>query len=501
MGNAKGGGGSAEGFLKVYQISLERLERIAEKGLSFESGERTPESLVSAIWFDQQLDHHHLRLADGRKLTILSPGRWNSGAGPDFSDARLRFSGGPIIEGDVEVHVFSSDWNRHRHARDPNYQRVILSVCLWNDIKRSGPQSPPILEMFPFLLDHQVLTAKEKSKYPFASLSMRGKCAALLDGASLDKALAFIGSAGEARIQAKASRMASLARAFGYDQTLYKGLMEAAGYAANKEPMSRLADVLHLELIREAISKQPLEKRQLGILSLMYGCSGFFEIENNKERPAYFHEMKDTWLELKKDRQFITIRGIRTGRVRPANNPYRRMAAIARLLGEISGLKLFDYFLSAMGKVDRLTPSATRSAGINLRNLLTGLSDPFWDFHLSAHGSRLDRPQKLIGAGLASIIVVNILVPLMLAFARQQQHWNLEVFLKELIARFGGQSHNALTRFTCGRILGPDKLQPSFATNSLLHQGLLQIYYDFCRHLRKECKGCDLVEFLVEKEF
>ncbi len=86
----------------------------------------------------------------------------------------------------------------------------------------------------------------------------------------------------------------------------------------------------------------------------------------------------------------------------------------------------------------------------------------------------------------------------MLAYARRQQRWNLEVFLHELLCRFGGQAHNALTRFTCGRILGPEQLQPSFATNARLHQGLLQIYYDFCRSLREGCEECEFADFLVE---
>ena len=106
-----------------------------------------------------------------------------------------------------------------------------------------------------------------------------------------------------------------------------------------------------------------------------------------------------------------------------------------------------------------------------------------------------------MGEGLAALIVVNILVPLMLAFARMRQFRNLEVFLRELVSRFGGQSHNEFTRFACGRIFGADQLQPSFATNALVNQGLLQIYYDFCRHLRKECKGCDFIDFLVESGY
>jgi hypothetical protein len=487
-----------DGFLKAYQRSLQRLEELAEEGAEFDAGKRTPESLVSAVWFDQQLDHDNLRLADGRKLAVLSPGRWNTSGGPDFLNARVRFSGSAVTEGDVEIHVFASDWHRHKHSSDPHYASVILNVCMWDDLTGRDSGGPPLLELFPFVVDYEMLTGRLEDKYPFGSASMRGRCSGLVDDKRRKKALSFIAAAGEERIQRKAARMASLARAFGYDQTLYKGLMEAAGYSANKEPMSRLADVLHLDLIREAVAKQPLEKRRQSILALMYGCSGFFDSFRNPTSSS-FDELEKLWEELRPGHRFTQIRGIRMGRVRPPNNPYRRMAAIAHLLAKISGLKLFDFFLAALGKVEQPTPSTARSTGRSLRSIFTTLSDPYWDYHCSATSARLRRPRKMMGDGLASIIVVNILAPLMLAFARQHQHWNLEVFLRELLLRFGGQSHNALTRFACVRIFGPENREPPFAVNALMNQGLLQIYYDFCRHLRKECPDCDFVDFLVEE--
>ena len=493
----------SEGFLKIYQQSLGHLERIAEDGKPFKTPERTPERLVAAVWFDQQLDHDNLRLADGRKLKVISPGQWNQGSGPDFRGARLRLAGGPTLDGDAEVHVFASDWDRHGHAEDPRYDRVVLRVCMWNDLKKPGDGGAPLLEMFPYLADARILASRDEVAYPHAAAAMRGRCAPLVDERRLDKALRFIAAAGDARIQSKSARMGAVARAFGYDQTLYKGLLEAAGYSANKEPLSRLADLLHLDLLRSAVAERPLEQRRQVILALLYGCSGFFDTRRGGELPAPLRELESLWSGLRSQagNRFVVVRGIKLARTRPANNPFRRLAALSHLLCGISGLKLFDYFLAALGNVERPTAAAARDAGVRLRRILTNLSDPFWDRHLSATGAALQRPQKLIGDGLAATIVVNILIPLMLAFARRQQHWNLEVFLHQLLCGFGGQPHNALTRFACSRIFGPDRLQPRFAANARLHQGLLQVYHDFCRSLRQGCEECDLVDFLVEEGF
>ncbi|HUX08147.1 MAG TPA: DUF2851 family protein [Acidobacteriota bacterium] len=494
------GPSSLSGFVGVYSQSLRHLEEVADEGASFEARPRTPERLVAAIWFDQQLDHAHLKIADGRKLRVLSPGRWNTGPGPDFQGARLRLAGGAVIDGDVEVHVFSSDWAGHKHSDDPRYSGVILHACMWNDRKLIRDPEIPVVEMFPYLVDERILAGRGSRDYPHASATMRGFCAPLIDRERFDKAMSFIAAAGDSRIERKASRMASMARVFGYDQTLYKGLMEAAGYSANKEPLSHLADLLPLDVIRAAVAELPLDARPGAILALIYGCSGFFDKYNGGKSDEYLTTLRNHWDTLKENTRLVAVRGIRLARTRPANNPYRRMAAVARLLGGISGLKLFDYFLSALGSVENPTPAAVRAAGRRLRGILVSLSDPYWDFHLSPRGLTLAKPQKLIGDGLASIIIVNIIIPLILAYSRKKQNRNLEVFLHQLLCRFGGQSHNALTRFTSSRIFGPDALQPRFATNARLHQGLLQIYYDFCRELRRGCEECDFMSFLVEED-
>jgi hypothetical protein len=489
------------GFIGLYSRSLRHLEQVAEAGCGFEAGRRTPERLVAAVWFDQKLDHEHLRCADGRKLRVLSPGRWNSGPGPDFLGAQFRLAGGPIVEGDVEVHVFASEWAEHGHAQDPHYNSVKLSVCMWNDLKRPSETEIPIVEMFPYLLDERVLERQESEGYPFSSGTMRGSCTPLVDSERFDKALDFIAAAGDARIERKASRMASLARAFGYDQTLYKGLMEAAGYSANKEPLSHLADLLHLDLIRSLVAEVPLERRPRAILALMYGCSGFFERYSRENLDDSLIELERIWEKLKDNDRLVAVRGIKLSRTRPANNPYRRMAAVAGLLGGISGLKLFDYFLAALGGIENPSPSTVRAAGRRLREILTSVSDPYWNHHFSPRSGASTTPQKLIGDGLASIIIVNIIIPLMLAYARKQQNRNLEVFIHQLLCRFGGQGHNSLTRFTSSRIFGPDHLQPRFIANARLHQGLLQIYQDFCRDLRRGCNECDFMDFLVEEGY
>lgn len=88
------------------------------------------ELLLQKIWLRGSFAASNVRTADGRTLHIYSPGKWNRMAGPDFLGARLLLEGRQV-EGDVELHLHASDWDAHRHALDPAYDRVVLHVVLF----------------------------------------------------------------------------------------------------------------------------------------------------------------------------------------------------------------------------------------------------------------------------------------------------------------------------------------------------------------------------------
>ena len=71
-------------------------------------------------------------LLNGASLRVLSPGRWNRMAGPDFRNAKLELNG-TALRGDVEIHGKTSDWISHGHGGDPAYDGVILHVVRHDD--------------------------------------------------------------------------------------------------------------------------------------------------------------------------------------------------------------------------------------------------------------------------------------------------------------------------------------------------------------------------------
>ncbi|MCB1136017.1 MAG: DUF2851 family protein, partial [Chlamydiia bacterium] len=85
---------------------------------------------MQALWLEQKY-LRPLRLHDGTDVEVVSPGSWNTDAGPDFVNAHIRI-GDTEFFGDVELHLNQEGWTQHRHHIDPRYNRVILHVALWS---------------------------------------------------------------------------------------------------------------------------------------------------------------------------------------------------------------------------------------------------------------------------------------------------------------------------------------------------------------------------------
>jgi hypothetical protein len=89
------------------------------------------ERLLQFIWQFQYFNKGELQSTAGETIQVIFPGTYNTNQGPDFNDAKIKI-GKTTWAGNVELHLRSSDWNRHNHQNDKNYNNVILHV-VWED--------------------------------------------------------------------------------------------------------------------------------------------------------------------------------------------------------------------------------------------------------------------------------------------------------------------------------------------------------------------------------
>ncbi|MCD6065031.1 MAG: hypothetical protein K0R82_2942, partial [Flavipsychrobacter sp.] len=107
------------------------------------------EKLLQFIWQYSLYQPGNLVTDEGETITVIHPGRYNTNAGPDFLEAKVRI-GDTVLAGHIELHINTSDWHKHGHQNDPAYQNIILHVVFNNDADRVVPHTP-VLDLAPHI--------------------------------------------------------------------------------------------------------------------------------------------------------------------------------------------------------------------------------------------------------------------------------------------------------------------------------------------------------------
>lgn len=114
------------------------------------------ETLLQWIWQELEFDTSSLIASDGETLEIVNPGKLNTGAGPDFTNACIRI-GEIKLHGSVEIHTYPGAWSQHRHEQSDRFDSVILHVVYdigrseHTPVRRPDGTSPPLLVLRPHL--------------------------------------------------------------------------------------------------------------------------------------------------------------------------------------------------------------------------------------------------------------------------------------------------------------------------------------------------------------
>ena len=451
------------------------------------------ERLAQAIWFDQRLKRDKLQTADGRRVSVVSPGWWNLEAGPDFRRAVITFDDGPPQLGDVEVHLRANDWHQHGHDGDPLYNNVVLHVALWH----SGSERPATTAagraISRLVMSDQLDAPLERlydeidpADYPYDLESHVGRCEARLRTLPAETIVALLAEAGLERLRTKARRMTRWIQRDGVEQALYAGVMEALGYKHNKEPMRLLAERLPVARLREL----PAAQAQ----ALLLGVAGFLpEHTVAASDAATRRHVKALWGVWWKARDEFAEKTLardawRMSGLRPANFPWRRLAAVAQLLA--THWELWPKVEAA------LTAKREAQRAARLEALFTDVEDSYWSRRYSFASKAQPKVEQLIGEGRARDIVINVVLPVAIAQAKLLERPALAEAAEAIFAGYPATEPNALARFTAHRLFG--QRPPRDIRTAARQQGLLQIFHDFCLNDRSACAQCRFPELVAD---
>lgn len=104
------------------------------------------EKYLHFLWKMKKIPAIGLKLTDNRLMDVIHFGYHNRNqSGPDFSMGIINLDGTDLI-GPIEMHLRSSDWYRHKHHLDANYDNVILHVVYEDDrsVVQKGRRIPTL---------------------------------------------------------------------------------------------------------------------------------------------------------------------------------------------------------------------------------------------------------------------------------------------------------------------------------------------------------------------
>lgn len=443
------------------------------------------ETDLKRIWFERCFGPRTVQTDTGDSVKIIFPGRWNRGAGPDFLNARFVFNGKEIT-GDVEIHKLPEDWYRHLHHINSAYNGVKLHFSLSaenperirNADGKLVPQlcienvfSPPQLAV---IADYR--SGSSCISPVWENLDCRLEIRRI-DTDSLDGYFIMLG---KERLSAKAERFGRRIHSVGYEQTIYEGLFESAGYAVNKQPFLFLAALVNLKMLREILQWTAADERLLTAEALLLGTArllpgqmpemGDLDLDGSLRS----QELEKKWRKMRHllsdpiiERDSFSRRG-----QRPFSSPSRSIAGIANFIVDNFNNNLFNLFYNPFKT--ECTGSETYSDGI--ASLLNRKSPGFWSLR-TGFSNESKRNSALFGREKTNRFIGNVLLPVFLHYAYCRREKELAEKISEYAGLLGA-AHNTYTKFIFNQFGGnaSKKMQLSF----LVEQGIIAHYSENC---------------------
>ncbi len=451
-----------------------------------------PERLLRHLWGELHLALDRLRTTDGAPLTVVRPGRLNGDSGPDYLEATLRFGDGPVRTGAVEIHLRRGDWSAHGHERDRRYNQVLLHAVVWPDgplapARRADGIEPPTLILSEYLSAplRTLLPALLRAE----SAASRGDlpCAFGMTRVSEGEKIDWIDRLAPERFQSKIDRLRGRLDGLigaGFDpnrgstwtQLLYEAVADGLGYSKNREPFTALARRLPLAELRHRSADPDPTERRLRTETVLFGAAGLLPTADDD---GYTAALRDRWPLLNSGLVPMAATDWQFFRLRPANFPTVRLAALAALSDRLPTL-LAD-------ATRALSLPTIRDRATALRSLLTIPAEGgYWATHHRFGGSAHEPAAHLVGRDRADDLILNAVLPTLALGA--DLHGRL-VLAADVAATWLGYpkgDDNETTR-RLGRVLFGPRAGAAIRTAGQ-QQGMIQLDRAFCSPLH--CLDC-----------
>jgi hypothetical protein len=427
------------------------------------------EQLLQFIWRYQYFNPRQLYTEAGDPLQIISPGTINTHQGPDFLDAGIRI-GKTSWSGNIELHVKTSDWNKHAHQDDKNYRNVILHVVWENDLPmhtdlppEAGPAGASTDRNIPLLvLQHRIPKL------------LLGKYTAWMNHRSFvacERQLPQVGEKTwsdwkqqllEERLQRRAGLIQDclMQNNQHWEETVWWLLARNFGLPVNTASFEAIARSLPLRVL--ARHRNRVDQLE----ALLLGQAGLLEKDFIE---AYPLSLQKEFRYLRKKYSLPVIHpSVLFLRMRPGNFPGIRLAQLAGLLS------LSTSWFALIKEAD--SPRA-------LKKLMTVTASPYWDDHHLPSG-----PKKL-GEQMKDNILINTGTSLLFAYGHLRGERAFQDKALRWLREIPAEKNALVTGW--GR-------QGIYSKNAADTQALLELKTRYCDP--KKCLECAVGSFLLRRD-
>ncbi len=352
------------------------------------------ENFLHYLWRYKRFDSLNLQTTDNELVEIIESGEYNTHAGPDFLNAKLKI-GEIVWVGNVEMHLNASEWLVHKHQEDKNYDTVILHVVLEADatIHRSNGEKIPCLVMRPHIKEN-LLGVYQQIIHNQHWIPCQHH---FYQAPELTKSTWWTRLLIE-RLEQKTNLIETqlIDNQYNWEEILYRNVAKNFGAKVNEQPFEMLARSLPLSTIGK--HKNSLFQ----IEALIFGQAGILEnIEFQDEYPRSLQK-EYNYLRQKFNLTPLDASLWKFLRLRPANFPTIRLAQFAKLLHQ--SVHLFS--------------KITESNDIKQLHALFDIElTDYWTTHYTFDKSSKDI-KKHLGKDAINLILINSIVPFLFLYGK-----------------------------------------------------------------------------------
>ncbi len=413
------------------------------------------ENFLHFVWQSQSFSETQLVTHSGDTLKVIHPGYPHHNAGPDFKEAILQING-LIWSGDVEIHIKSSDWLRHRHQNDEKYNSVILHVVYQHDIDIYYQHDEKIVT---FVLENIIPETIMDNYYAFLSSSTTVRCADYLKERSSELIDNYLHRLAHERLLIKQKELQEILKRYHYDwyELLFHLLTINFGFKANNVAFELLAKSLPYKHILECSCAK------LQTYALIFGQAGM--LDEDIEADDYYQNLQMEYYYLRNKFRLtpIHVKNWNLLRLRPSNFPCIRLAQLSEVIHYAP--ELFYAIL-------------TNANLAQIEAFFQRVPHGYWNTHYQ-FGKKSKKHSCQLGRSAWQLIVINTIVPVLYAYGTHLGNNVYQEKAIELLKAFPFE-HNFIS----------SKMKNSGfpAESALFSQGLLHLSKEYCT--KNRCLEC-----------